>query len=289
MGWKRTVLADYDEKGIDDNATSEVIKLPNSIISAIHLRLSGTGGSGTPAVDNLIATTKIKTDKGYIFDMRSEDMHVLAKKITGRKPIITNSSGAYSETNHSIYFGRFPKDKALMLDLRNSNVRLIELTFGTLVATSAFATGTVKLTVTIDEWVGALPPEYVGFLSAKEVENKATGTGKAVFELFSGNRCAALLINVGTITTVRQCTLSDKSEKVIFGKANFRDLLNIHNIEDLNITAVETLYAYWAFYDKDPKSIGTLPYLSMSDPILSIERGSTTTTSRVVQIDLRTP
>jgi hypothetical protein len=285
MGWKRQVLADYDQKSISDTATLEVVKLPQTLISAIHMRLSGTGGSGTIAVDDLIATTKIKTDKGYIFDMRSQDMMTLTQQITGRKPKVTNATGAYSETNQSIYFGRYPKDKALMLDLRNSNVRTMELTFGTLVATTAFATGTVTLTITIDEWVGAPPPEYRGFLSAKEVENKATGTGKTVFDLFQGYRLAALLINVGTIDTVRQVTVSDKKESIIFGKINFRDILNIANIEHQNITALQTNYAYWMFYNPIG-DIGELPLLIMSDPAVSIERGTTSTTTRLVQISL---
>jgi hypothetical protein len=284
MAFKRTVLADYDQKSISDSATLEIVKLPQAVISAIHMRLSGTGGAGTPAVDNLIATTKIKTDKGYIFDMRSEDMLVLARKKTGRKPTITNASGAYTEVNQHIYFGRHPKDKALMLNISNSNVRQMELTFGTLVAATAWATGTVVLTITIDEWIGALPSEYKGFLGAKEVENKATGTGKCTFDLFQGGKLASLLINVGTITTIRQVTVGDKKESVQFGKANFRDLLNIHNIEDLNIDAVETLYAHWTFYE----DLDKLPLLTMSDPCVSIERGATTSTTRLVQEDLVT-
>jgi len=285
-GWKKTVLADWDEGAIADSDTSKTIKLPQAIISSIHFRLSGTGGAGTPAVDNLLATAKVKTDKGYIFDMRSADMHILARALTGRKPTITNSSGAYTEVNHSIYFGRHPKDKMGLLDLRNSNVRLIELTFGTLIAATAFATTTVKLTVTIQEWVGELPAEYRGFISAKEVEDKATGTGKCVFELFSGDKLLGVFINIGTITTVRQVTITDKKESVNFGKANFRDLLNLHNAENA-VETVETLNALWKLYDWADMFTTQLPVLSMSDPVLTIERGTTTTTSRVVQLSLK--
>jgi len=285
MPWKRAVLADWDEGAIGDSDTTKAIKLPQALISSIHLRLSGTGGSGTPAVDNLIATAKVKTEKGYIFDMRSEDMHLLARAISGRKPDITNATSAYSATNHFIYFGRKPRDKALMLDLRNSNVRLLELTFGTLIATTAFATGTVKLTVTIDEWVGNPPPQYKGFMSCKEVENKATGTGKAVFELFSGNKLMGLFINIGTITTIRQVTISDKRESVVFGKVNFRDLVAEHNHYFRPDTA-ETVNALWALWDNSDNFDTLLPVLSMADPVCSIERGSTTSTSRVVQLDL---
>lgn len=285
MAWKRTVLADWDEGAIADADTSKAIKLPQAVISAIHLRLSGTGGAGTPAVNNLLATMKMKTHIGYVTDLRSEDAHKIARAKTGTIPTITNATGANTAVNHSIYFGRKPKDKALMLNLLNSNVRLLELTFGTLIAATAWATTTVKLTVTIDEWVGALPPQYKGFLSEKEVENKATGTGKAVFELFNGNKLAGLFINIGTITTIRQCTISDKKESVVFGKANFRDLLNLHN-HQLDVETAETLDALWALYDDSDALDTLLPVLSMSDPILSIERGATTSTSRVVQIDL---
>ena len=285
MGWKTTLLEDYDEKGIADNQTLEVVKLPPSIISSIHVRLSGTGGSGTPAVDNLISQIKIKTAKGYIFDMRSADMQALAKAKTGRKPQIINATSAYSQTCHNIYFGRYPRDKSLMLNLQNDNVRIMEISFGSLIGNNAFATGTVRLTVTIDEWIGALPSGYRGFFSQKEVEDKATGTGKATFELFSGNKLAGLLINIGTIDTVRQITVSDKSLTTIFAKANLRDLLNKVNSENINVDALETNYVYWIFYDKE-KDLVELPILSMSDPVCMIERGTTTTTSRVVQIDL---
>jgi len=285
MGWKRTVLADYDQSGIADGATLAVIKLPKSVISAIHLRLSGTGGSGTPAVDDLIATLKVKTDKGYVTDLRSEDAHALALKKCGTHSTVTNATGAYSATDQHLYFGRKPRDRALMLNLLNSNIRSLELTFGTLVATTAWATGTVVLTVTLEEWVGALPSEYKGFLSEKEVESKATGTGKTVFELFQGNKLAGALITISAIATVRQVTVSDKKESVSFGKVNFRDLLNLDNMEAHKDT-VETLIAHWQFYDEE-LNLTQLPDLSkVSDPILALERGATTTTSRVVQQDL---
>ncbi len=287
MGYKRTVLADYDQKNIADGATIEVIKLPKALISAIHLRLSGDGGSGSPAVDDLIATMKVKTDKGYVTDLRSEDAHAIATKKCGTHPTMTNAMGAYSETNQALYFGRKPRDQALMIDLRESTVRSIELTFGTLIDTTAFATGTVVLTATIEEWIGVRPEEYKGFLSEKEVENKATGTGKTVFELFQGNKLAGALLTISAIDTVRQVTVSDKRESVGFGKINFRDLLNLDNMEAHKDT-VETLIAHWQFYDEE-LTLVELPDLSkVSDPILALERGTTTTTSRVVQQDLVT-
>ena len=287
MGYKRTVLADYDQKNIADGATLEVIKLPKALISAIHLRLNGDGGSGTPACDDLIATMKVKTDKGYVTDLRSEDAHAIAMKKCGTHPTVVTATGAYSSTNQSLYFGRKPRDRALMLNLTDNKVRVLELTFGTLIAVTAFATGTVKLTVTIEEWIGALPSGYKGFIGSKEVEDKATGTGKTIFELFSGEKLMGVLITISAIATVRQVTISDKKESIIFGKVNFRDLLDLDNMEAHKDT-VETLIAHWQFYDEE-LTLVELPDLSkVSDPILALERGTTTTTSRVVQQDLVT-
>lgn len=280
--WKRTVLVDWDEGAIADATTTQNVKLPQAIIGAIHLRLSGTGGAGTPAVDDLITEMKVKTEKGYIHDMLSADQHVLTRALSGRQPIVTNASGAYTQTTHTLYFGRYPRDTKYMLDLRNSNVRQIELSFGTLIATTAWATGTVVLTVTIDEWVG--DASILGTYGWKLVESRATGTGKTVFDLYQGYRCVGMLINIGTITTIRQCTLGDKKESVIFSKANFRDLLNLHNSEN-NVDTAETVYALMKFFgDGGDSEIQNYPDLGkLSDPAFSIERGATTSTTRIHQ------
>ena len=286
MAWNRHVLSKWDEAGIADGDTSKIIELPQGLYSAIYMRLSGTGGAGTPAVDDLIATIKVKTDKGYIFDMRSADCLILARALTGRKPTITNATGAYTETNQTLYFGRKPRDKALMLDIRSSNVRQVELTFGTLIASTAFATGTVKLTVTVDEWVGNPPPELRGFISTKVVEDKATGTGKTVFDLFKGNKLAGILVTIGTITTVRQVRVGTDKIPDLFGVMNFRDLVNLHNAEN-NVDTAETLNALWEMPSLS-ENLDQLPNLNEpnTDYNVELERGTTTTTSRLNQLDV---
>jgi len=290
MGWKETVLADYNQKGISDTATLDVVKLDKGVYSGIQIRLNGTGGAGTIALDTdptLITRVKLKTDKGYIIDATGTQLRVLSRKKTGTIPTVTNATGAYSQLVIPIHFGRKPKDKALMLDIRNSNVRQIEISFGTLIATTAFATGTVKLSVSVLEWVGALPPEYKGCLGFKEVEDKATGTGCATFELFQGNKLAHLLIEVVTITTVAEVTVADKKLTVIFAKKQWRDVLNADNYENDKETA-ETTWADWEFYDDD-ESLVDLPDLGkISDPVCLIERGTTTTVTGVIQGELIT-
>lgn len=285
MAWKNTVLAKWDQASVGDADTTKVIELPQAMISTIQIRLSGTGGAGTPAVDAMIATTKVKSDKGYIYDARSADMQKIARALTGRLPTITNASGAYTETNQVLFFGRKRRDKSLILDLRSSNVRQLELTFGTLIAATAWATTTVVLTVSIDEWVGTPPAEWQGFISTKEVENKATGTGKCVFDLFKGDKLAGVFVNIGTITTIRQVTIGNTSMAMIFGQMNFRDLVNQHN-QWFNVDTVETLDALWPLWEDQDLFNTALPVLDMADPMVSIERGTTTSTARVVQLSL---
>jgi len=285
MPWNRHVLSKWDEAGVADGDTSKIIELPKGIYAAVYLRLAGTGGAGAVAIDDYIATCKVKTDKGYIVDMRSADMLKLARAITGRKPTITNGAGVYSETNQSYYFGRKERDKCLLSDIRNSNVRQIELTFAALIAATGFATGTVKLTVMVDEWVGELPAQCIGFIGAKEVENKATGTGKTTFDLNKGNKLAGIYLNIGTITTVRQVRIGTDKIPDLFGAMNFRDILNLHNAQN-NVDTVETLDALWSMYNLG-EALDQLPNLnSDSDFIVELERGVTTTTSRLVQLDV---
>jgi hypothetical protein len=285
MAWKNTVLAKWDQASVGDADTTKIVELPQAMISTIQVRLSGTGGAGTPAVDAMIATSKVKSDKGYIYDARSADMQKIARALTGRIPTITNASGAYTETNQVLFFGRKRRDKSLILDLRSSNVRQLELTFGTLIAATAWATTTVVLTVSIDEWIGAPPAEWQGFISTKEVENKATGTGKCVFDLFKGDKLAGVFINIGTITTIRQVTIGNTSMAMIFGQMNFRDLVNQHN-QWFNVDTVETLDALWPLWEDQELFNTALPVLDMADPMVSIERGATTSTARVVQLSL---
>lgn len=285
MPWKTSILAEWDEGAIGDADTTKIVKLPQALISSLQVRLSGTGGAGAVAVDAFIATSKVKSDRGYIYDARSADMQKIARALTGRIPTITNGAGVYTETNQILFFGKVKRDKSLMLDLRSSNVRQLELTFATLIAATGFATTTVKLTVTIDEWIGSPDSSYVGFISTKEVESKATGTGKAVFYLFKGDKLAAIFVNIGTITTVRQITISDDKQTSIFGQMNFRDMVNQHN-QWFNVDTVETLDALWPLWSYEDVFNTALPVLDMSDPIVSIERGATTSTSRVVQLSL---
>lgn len=285
MGWKPQVLEKWDQQGVGDSETLKIITLPKAIIANILIVLFGTGGSGTVALDTdptMITRIKLKTDKGYVLDMTGTQARAIARKICGTIPTVTEATGAHSELDVPIYAGRKPRDKKLMFDLRNDSVRQLEISFGTLIATTAFATTTVKLTINIVEWVGALPAGYKGFIGYREVEDKATGTGKAIFELLKGEKVACFLIEVATITTVRQVTLTDDKGSFVWAKENWRDIMNRDNWESDKETA-ETTWAVWSFYDED-EDLCDIPDLNkVSEPLLTIERGATTTVTGLVQ------
>lgn len=290
MGWKPRVLEKWDQQGIGDNDTLKIITLPKAIIGNIVLTLFGTGGSGTPALDTdptMIKRVKLKTDKGYVEDVTGTHLRTIARKICGTIPTVTNATGAHTELNVPLYAGRKPRDKKLMYDLRNDSIRQLEIEFGTLIATTAFATTTVKLTITIDEWVGALPAGYKGFIGYREVEDKATGTGKAIFELLKGEKVPCFLIEVATITTVRQVTLTDDKGSFVWARENWRDIMNRDNWESDKATA-ETTFAVWSFYDDDENLCDVPNLKKVSEPLLTIERGATTTVTSLVQGSLIT-
>lgn len=285
MGWKRQVLGKWDQQGLADGDVLKTLTLPKALIACVLIILHGTGGASGVALETdptLVTRVKVKTKKGYQYDATGTQIRAIARKLTGTIPTVTNADGAHSLLNIPLYFGRKPRDRRLMLDLTDDNIRSLEINFGTLIAATAFATTTAKLTITVDYWVGAKPSGYKGFIGWKEVEDKATGTGKAIFDLFKGVKLAGLLIEVATITTIRQVTLSDLEESYIWGKINWRDLLNLDNTESDKATA-ETTLAIWSFWD-DEDDLTDLPDLSkVGDPILSIERGATTSVTSLVQ------
>jgi hypothetical protein len=207
----------------------------------------------------------------------------MARKKTGTIPTVTESAGAYSELVVPIYFGRKAKDRAGLLRA-GANFRL-ELDFGTLVAATGFVTGTVNVTVYGTIWDGPLPPEYVGALGQVEVEDKATGTGRAIFDLHKGFEVAGFLIEVATITTVTTVTLMNKNGSPVLASSLWRDILNSDNFESDKETA-ETTLAMWDFTDQQPVFPAVPSLTLLREPVLIVERGGTTTVTSVDQISI---
>lgn len=288
MGFKPFVLTNFSGQIVGDTgAEATTIKLPDGIYSSIWVRLSGTGGAGAVALDTdptLINRFKLKRGSDYIVDATGTQLRMLANQKAGTIPTVTNGAGVYSQLIVGHFFGRRPYDKAGLFKAGSNSQ--IELTFGTLVAATGLVTGTVTITVYGIQWVGSMPSECVGALGCCEVEDKATGTLRAVFNLHKGRKISGFLIEVATITTVRQVRLGNANGTPILLEQEWRDILNAHNTESDLDTAMTT-WAVWRFYDKNSKEFEELPDTNaLTDPVLVIERGATTTITGAIQLDL---
>lgn len=287
MGFIPFVLSTYSSQIVGDTgAPAQSIKLPKGVYADVHMRLSGTGGSGTVALDTdptMITRFKIKKSNEIIVDTTGTKLRALARKKTGTIPMVTEGTSAYSELVVGHYFGRHPYDKAGLLIADDAT--FIEASFGTLVAATAFVTATVAVTIFGQMWVGPLPAEYVGTLGCVEVEDKATATGRGVFNLHKDVKISGLLIEVATITTVGEVTLQNTDGKPVLMVQQWRDILNADNEKSDKDTA-ETTLAVWDFAGSSDK-MPALPDLSrLTDPVLVVERGATTTVVSVDQLTL---
>jgi hypothetical protein len=286
-GWKDFVHPQFKAQVVGDTgAEARSIQIPRGIYSSLYIRLSGTGGSGTVAIDTdptLITRVRVKKSGNLIVDATGTQLRAVARHKQGTIPTVSENTSAYSELIVPIFFGRKLKDKAAML-VADENTRL-EMDFGTLVASTAFATGTITISITGVQWIGSIPGAYRGCMTFIEVEDKATGTGRAVYDLIEGRKLASLMIEVATITTVTTVSLSAKSGEPVFMQTEWRDVLNASNFTN-DVETAETTLGFIDFYGNDPE-IEDLPSLAaIPDPVLVIERGATTTVTAVVQSDI---
>ena len=287
MGFIPFVLQAYSQQIVADTG-APTIKIPEGVYGDIQIRLSGTGGSGTVVLNTdptLITRLKLKKGSQYLVDATGTQLRALARNKNGCIPTVTVATSAYSELVVPVYFGRYARDKSGLF-IAGQNCQ-IELTYGTLIATTAFATGTVCITVFGSQWVGALPPEYKGAMGCMEVEDKATGTLRAIWDLHTGRKTFGFLIEVVTITTVRQVRIQNSDSKPVLAESEWRDILNSDNYEQNKETA-ETTLAVWKFYNEVGALEELLDLSILRNPQLVMERGATTTVTCMNQLDLFT-
>lgn len=219
---------------IADADTSFNVDLPRSaFIAAIIIRLWGTGGSGIPAVDNLITNFRVSASapSETYYDIDSDEMRLRARQLLSIAPSVDNALGANTEINALILFGRKLRDKRLMLDAAKHGTLTLNLTFGTLIATTAWATGTVKIDIEIIQWVAPKPGEYVGCIKSTHITTLATGTAWKAIELPLGNAFDTIAALVGTATTIDEIIFSIDNKKETPFHTLFQNLLEQNMLE----------------------------------------------------------
>jgi len=288
--FQRTILK--DAVVIADAATSYTCDLPRSaFISSIFIRLYGTGGSGTPSVSDLITKVNIKSSapsETYL-DLDSDELRLRVKQLLSIEPSVVNATGAATELNLIALFGRKLCDKRLMLDAAKHGTLQLTLSFGTLIATTAWATTTVRLDIEIIQWTEAKPSEYVGCIKGLHWTDIVTGTGWKDIALPQGNSYDTICAVFSAITTV---------DEIIFGVDNKKQ--TPIQTKTCNLLEMMTLMYEWAtaetvqlildFCYESTNREGNLdaayPAPKGHDYSLHVDRGSTTTTIEVFTFEI---
>ena len=232
MVWKDVRV--YDQQSIADTDTSWKGNLPKALISALHVRINGTGGSSAALAYTMVTKARIDTDGRDKKPLELSSAQLARREgiLFGIPPACQNANGAYSAIIFSHYFGTKARDKRLMLDLRTCNKWELALTFDAVLfnATSRFTTTTIKITFIAVCWLGATPVGYRGHIRMEEALNLATGTGDTNpqydMPIYSGGMLAFLEITVSAITTVENVELSANGDSVSIINEHIRDTIN---------------------------------------------------------------
>lgn len=280
-----------DQAAIADTDTSKGFDLPKALISAIHVRINGTGGSSAALAYTMVTKARIDTDgkDKKPLDLSSAQLVRREGILFGIPPAVTNANGAYSEIPFAYYAGVKARDKRLMLDLRKCNKRKLNLTFDAVLfnATSRFTSGTIKITIIATCWIGVAPPEFRGHIRQEEALSFATGTGdKQTYDLpiHKGGMLAFIDITVSAVTTVENVELTANSDSIQLINEHIRDLIHRMNYErHLDTALTLTAYFDFMFVDRYETQLTSLPSCDkINSTKLIVERGATTTTVVIV-------
>lgn len=186
--WLRTILEDHVAVG--DAVTSKSVNLPTSnFIGSLDIRLSGTGGSGTVALDDIITKVEvIANGSAVIKSLSGGDLRRIATFDTGVVPEIVEGTSAAAGITVPVSFGRYVRDLLCMLPAKIFKTLQLKITTGALIAETVFAAGTVKLDVVCEEYVSNDDPLSKLILKDTEVESHSSAAQTKDIELPLGNR-----------------------------------------------------------------------------------------------------
>ena len=190
-----------DGYGLTDTQGSITVDLPRSNrICGIGYRLYGTGGSGTVALSGLITKVELEADTGSkIIDMSDLDLRNLMRlRQRGVPQELTQSTSAASAVATEVMLGRYFHDKTVTVPAYKFSNLQLKFTFGTLIATTAFATGTVKLDVWTEEEIvtqADIPDVELVIQKMVQITNFTAATsGDKTVQLSRGHFIGALMV-----------------------------------------------------------------------------------------------
>jgi hypothetical protein len=250
MTWQSVIV----ENGLSiaDAATSVTIDLPRSNrIGDITAILRGTGGSGTPAVEALISKIEvIANGNSSIISATNQQLRdIMQLKKRGTRAEIVNATGAASRVATTIMFGRYKHDPLVILPAYLFSTLQLKITFATLIATTAFVTGTVKLDIFVDESIpekGGIADKDLIIQKITEVESfTSAASGEKKIRLQRGHMIAGLYmraagtdgatitdfmvkLNNGSVIPVASTWLKSQNDDIIdYGLTGSAKLANV--------------------------------------------------------------
>jgi hypothetical protein len=220
--WQRTIIE--DGKAIADAATSVTVNVPRAnFIGSVGFTLRGTGGSGTVVMESKIKKIELMANgsSGIInthpTNGNRQIRDIMQFKRRGVRGDIETNTGGAARVTTNILMGRYKHDRNIILPAFLYSSLYLKLTFDTLIATTGFATGTVKLDVFIDEYVDAEARQdraYLESLAIQKIEDKegsiatsASGDNKTEMslgdQLLAGIYCYASGTDGTTVTKAK--------------------------------------------------------------------------------------
>ena len=264
MTWQKLIVA--EGKAIADADGSVTIDMPRSNrIGEIAFTLRGTGGSGTPAAEALI--TKIELigngNSSIVACNNSQIRDITQMRMNGMRSEVVNATSAATRVTTNVFMGRFKHDPVCILPSYLFSTLQLKLTFGTLIATTAFATGTVVLDVFVDEFVkdGSEPADSQCIIQKyTEVEAFTAATsGDRQVKLQRGHSIAAIYVaaagtdgtsiskfkvslNNGAVTPLAETWLKSQNDDVLeYGLASGTKIANATMV-DFDNPATEQIF-----------------------------------------------
>lgn len=292
MGFKEVIIV--NDATIGDAEVGYSCQLPKVPIASINVRIHGTGGSGTVAMAyTMVTKVVIQTDlkNKRLIDLTSAQLARRHGLLFSTPPACISADGAYSDIAFSIFAGHKRRDRAMLFPLHRATKRELQLTFDAdLIDVTRLATTTIRIMVTAVVWEGALPRDYIGYLSQQQELSQSTGTGDLDYKTMSLPTHAEYIdldITVSAITTVDLIHWSGDKEvggnEDIFKKA-IRDIVFENNFRRDLATAL-TLTAFIDFateHDGSQNYHNGVKCDRYQSTTFKVERGASTTTVIIV-------
>lgn len=234
--------------------TQEIWTLPKSnFISLLHLKLKGTGGAGTPAVDAIV-TRLVVTGNGdrTIYNTTGAQNRALMTFLSGTVPIVTNASGAYTDVDYIIPFGRCHYDEEVILPAKIFSSLQFRITLGAIVSATSWDASGCTFWLEMLEYLAEDDPRTK--LCVKTICQEESIDTKAAGPIYSdlplGNRYKAVMIYASgtdgaTITEIK-CEFNNGSE-IPFT----RDWLMVQDYNS-SVMDLAAAVANYAFHPFDP-------------------------------------